>query len=271
MLVPREDQPAEAAVNTRLEAIETATLHEIEAELPEAKRRLVVPEIGAQDHAHELVSQARGVAVAMLEAPIHHAPDDETVQVRVGEHDRRRAGDQHLERGALVGIGQQRQVDELLDRARPQLSPHAIVLLADQLVRRPRGPVDTDALQVLEAHLEGVLEPVEGREERYLQADDVREIREVTSAARRRREPLLRSDGVAGEELALGAMKLEGKGERVAALPAALFQERAPAARYVSADAWAVDRIARLPARRSSSAVRSRSASDEISAAPRLS
>src|ERR1700722_20670864 len=89
VLRPRIDEVAKGHVDTGFEAVEAATLDQLEAELPEAEPRRVVVEIGARDHAEPDVSETRGATVAVLEADVGHAAQDQAEQVVIREQGRR--------------------------------------------------------------------------------------------------------------------------------------------------------------------------------------
>ena len=71
------DHLREAEVDARLEAQRPALLHQIEAQLAEAERRSVVVEVRSQHLAEQHVGLGRTVAVAVLEAEVDGARDDE--------------------------------------------------------------------------------------------------------------------------------------------------------------------------------------------------
>src|SRR5712671_6380840 len=113
-------------------------LHQVQTELPEAEPGSVIAETVPDEHAQTDVGKARSVAVAVLQAEVRHPADDEPEQVLVGPQDCRQAGVEDIHGGAQLGVGHQRQIDELLDRATPDLAPEALVFLPDLLLRRAR-------------------------------------------------------------------------------------------------------------------------------------
>ena len=78
-LRPGHDMVPENQVDARLEAIQPALCREIEAKLTKAERRLVIAELRAQHGADNGVGIARRVVIAMLQAEIRHAADDDAV------------------------------------------------------------------------------------------------------------------------------------------------------------------------------------------------
>src|SRR5206468_10666346 len=136
--------------HTALEATQATLVHQIQAELPETEPRPVIAETGAEEHAQGDVGDARCVAVAMFQAEVRHPADDEAEQILVGKQGWRQYGGEHVQRGAPLGVRHQGQIDELLDRAIPDLAPDALVFSLDLLLRRVRGPSDTDVPEIVE-------------------------------------------------------------------------------------------------------------------------
>ena len=87
-LRPGHDMVPENQVDARLEAIQPTLGREIKAELAKAERRLVIAELRAQHGADNGVGVARRVVIAMLQAKIRHAADDDAVQILVGKQSR---------------------------------------------------------------------------------------------------------------------------------------------------------------------------------------
>ena len=75
----------ETEVSPGLETEQPALLNQINGKLAEAKPRWVIAEPRAEEHADPAIGVARSVTVAVLEAEIRHATDDETMQIVVGE------------------------------------------------------------------------------------------------------------------------------------------------------------------------------------------
>src|SRR6266404_4366362 len=62
--------------------IEAEFVHQIAAKLAKLEGRLVIVEVESEDHGHQGIGVARGVAVPMLQADIHHPQDDELEHTR---------------------------------------------------------------------------------------------------------------------------------------------------------------------------------------------
>ena len=163
----------------------------------------------------------------MFQAKIRHPADDEAEQILVGKQGWRQDGGEDVHGGAPLGVRHQRQVDELLDRATPDLAPDALVFALDLLSRWMRGPSDTEVPEIVETCLDGAVAAAEGREELLPQPGDGGEVHEPPGAVGQHQESLFSCGECTGQELALGALKLQREGECSASLPAVLRQQRA--------------------------------------------
>ncbi|HJX20987.1 MAG TPA: hypothetical protein VJ454_08345, partial [Steroidobacteraceae bacterium] len=77
-LRPGKDVVTEEQVDPGLEAIQPELRHEVEAELTKAEPSLVIAEQPSQHGAEDGIRAARSVGVAMLQAEIGHAAEDDT-------------------------------------------------------------------------------------------------------------------------------------------------------------------------------------------------
>ena len=75
-------------------------------------------------------------------------------QILVGEHGRRHDRGEDVHGRAPDRIGHQRQVNQRLNRAVPDLLPDPLVFPPDLVLRRVRRPRDADAPQIVESHLD---------------------------------------------------------------------------------------------------------------------
>ena len=104
----------------------------------------------ASDHAKQCIGEARPIAVATLEAEIDRSADDQGLEVSIRKPCRRKDPVQHIERREGYRVAHQRQLDELLDGAAPELGPDPLVFASHVLVGRMRRPVDADPSEVVE-------------------------------------------------------------------------------------------------------------------------
>src|SRR5882724_1373028 len=116
MSCPWHDDISERHIGTGLEARQSAFFDQFIAEPTKSKAVLVVAETRSGDDAKPDIGEARPVAVAMLEAEVGHAANDEGSQVLIGKQCRRHHLGQNIESGEGVRIVHQGQVNELLDR-----------------------------------------------------------------------------------------------------------------------------------------------------------
>ena len=65
--------------------MQTALFDQRIPEPAELETTLIIIEVGPGDHAKEHISEARSVAIAVLETEIHHSADYERKQTRVGK------------------------------------------------------------------------------------------------------------------------------------------------------------------------------------------
>jgi hypothetical protein len=94
------------------------------------------------------------------------------------------------------------------------------------LVRRGmRRPANTTPLKVFKAYLHAAVAPIQGRVQRQPQARHGGDVDEVCGAARKHDEAFFRRRQIGGEQLALGLMVLDRKGELVLPLPTVLGQQ----------------------------------------------
>src|SRR5437016_5815196 len=171
-LRPGKQAAPEDQADAALEQTQAAMLHKVQAELSEAEAGRVVAETMAEEHAETDVGEARSVAVPMFQAEVCHPADDEAEEILVGPQGRRQDCVEDVHGAAQFGFRHQRQIDELLDRATPDLAPDTLVFLLDLLLRRLRGPLDTRLPQIVEACLDSAAAPAERCEQLFLQPRD---------------------------------------------------------------------------------------------------
>ncbi len=85
---PWHDDISEIHVRARLEVLQSVLLDQIVAEPTESRSCVVVAEARSGYDGKPYVSEARAVAVTMLEAEIHHAANDERAQILVATRPR---------------------------------------------------------------------------------------------------------------------------------------------------------------------------------------
>jgi hypothetical protein len=100
-------------------------------------------------------------------------------------------------------IAHQRQVDEFLYRAAPDLLPYPIIFSLDLVRYRTRRPVNTAPLEVFKADLHAAVASIQGRVQRQPQARYGGDVDEVSGAMRKHDEPFFRRRQIGGQQLAL--------------------------------------------------------------------
>ena len=98
----------------------------------------------AQRHGQAIHRRSTTVAVAVLEAEIDRPADDQARKILVGEQGGCHELGQNDRASRASRIAHQGQIDELLDRAAPELRPDPRVFAARFLVGRMRRPVDAE-------------------------------------------------------------------------------------------------------------------------------
>src|SRR5712672_2785400 len=109
---PRQDETSEAHIGPGLEALQSVPFDEVMAELAEAV---------SGDHTKPNVGKARAVTVATLEAEIDRPKDDQGKQLRIRMQARRPDLGQNVHRREGCRVTHQRQLDQILAHAAPEL------------------------------------------------------------------------------------------------------------------------------------------------------
>jgi hypothetical protein len=113
-----------------------------------------------------------------------------------------------VHRRARNRIGHSREVDQRLDRAVTDLSPHPLVFQPRLPLRRVRRPRVADVAQIVEGRLDGAIAPIRSYEELHPQPGDGGQIGKSSGTASQFGQARLRFRQCAGQELALGAVEL---------------------------------------------------------------
>ena len=212
-------------VHAGAETVEPMLFHQVEPEPAEAKPGLVVPEVRPQHAAQPRISEARSVAVAVLQAEGRHPTDDEAEKIQVREQGRRGEDREHVHGRTPVRIAHQRQIEQRLDRARVEPLPQVVIFLPDVIRRGTQRPVAVDPLQVIAPHRDGAVAQVQRRIEIDAHASDGRRVDDGLCASRQHGEVLSRQRQLPGQILALRLVELEFEHEPVAFFPSALRQQ----------------------------------------------
>ena len=111
----------------------------------------------------QYIDAARSVAVAALEAEIDRSAGDQGKQVRIRIECRWPDLGQNVQRRKRRRVAHQRQFDQRLDRAAPELRPDPLVLASRFLFRRMWRPVDAKMPEVVKTDGNGAAALIEGR------------------------------------------------------------------------------------------------------------
>jgi hypothetical protein len=170
MFGPGQNDIAKIHIDSGLEPRQSASFDQVIAELTEAVCRLIVAKAGARDDAKVGIGDARSVAVAAVEAEIDRSAGDQGKQVRIRIECRRPDLGQNLQRRQRCRVAHQRQLDQSLDRAAPELRPDPLVFALRLLFRRMRRPVDAEMPEVVETDGNSTAAPIKGRVQIYAEA-----------------------------------------------------------------------------------------------------
>src|SRR6185295_1805004 len=138
-----------------------ALLHQVQTELPEAEPGPEILEARPEEVGEPGVGEARSVAVAVLQAEVRQSAGHKEEEILVGQRGWRQGRGKDVHGRARLGVRHQRQMNEILNRATPDLAPEALVFSLDLLLRRVRGPSDADAPEIVETGLHGAVAPAE--------------------------------------------------------------------------------------------------------------
>src|ERR1700730_13348727 len=127
---PGQNDIAKVHIDPGPETRQFASFDQVIAEPTEAVCRLVVAKAGARDYAEVGIGDARSVAVAALEAEIDRSAGDQGNQVRIRIECRWPDLGQNVQRREGCRVAHQRQLDQILDRAAPELRPDPLVFAA---------------------------------------------------------------------------------------------------------------------------------------------
>src|ERR1700738_4413837 len=180
---PRQDETSEAHIGPGLEALQSVPFEQVMAEPAEAICRLIVAEARSGDHAKPNVGEARAVTVATLEAEIDRPTNDQGKQLRIRMQARRPDLGQNVHRPEGCRVAHQRQLDQILDHAAPELGPDPLVFASRFLVFRMRRPVDAQMSEVIEPDGNGAAALIESRVQIYPQASDRSSFYRICGAA----------------------------------------------------------------------------------------
>src|SRR5260370_26597633 len=169
---PRQDETSEAHIGPGLEALQSVPFDQVMAEPAEAVCRLIVAEARSGDHAKPNVGEARAVTVATLEAEIDRPTDDQGKQVRIRMQARRPDLGQNVHRRKGCRAAHQRQLDQILDHAAPELRPDPLVFASRFVLLRMCRPVDAQMSELIEPDGNVASALMSGRVQTSVQAAD---------------------------------------------------------------------------------------------------
>src|SRR5271165_3845284 len=121
MFRPWHDVVSEASVGPGLETLQAAFIDQFVAETTESKSGLVVAEVRSSYDTKPYVGEARTVTVPPLQAEIDRPTDGQGKKVRIRKQCRRHDLGQNIQSRERCRVAHQGQLNELLNRAAPEL------------------------------------------------------------------------------------------------------------------------------------------------------
>ena len=144
----------------------------------------------------------------MLQTEVRHSSDHEAPKILVGEMGGSLDCRENVKSGPAGLVGHRGQIDERFDLSIAKVLPDPLVLLTYLVLRRVRRPVNPNAPQVFEAHLDSTVTTTQGSVKVRLQARDSGAVDEVRGMALQHRQPFFRRCEITGQKLALRPAKL---------------------------------------------------------------
>src|SRR6266702_8292863 len=220
MSLPGQDDISEQRIDTRAEALQSALLDQIMAELTKSQYcAAVVAEKRTGNHGKPQIGNARGVAVAVLEAEIHHPANDKGRKIVVAVVCRYEDFVQDVDGVEDIRVGHQRQVKEFVDISASELRPDPIVLPHYFLAGRAHRPIGAAVPQVFESDFDSAVVPIQSGVKRHTQTCDERDIVSAFGTLRQHQKPIFRRSHVNAQQFALGHMRFDSEDEIVLSVP----------------------------------------------------
>src|SRR5262249_5670454 len=146
----------ENQVRPRLQAPQPALFGQLIAEPAEPIRCVIITETTGGD-CQPFIGEARRVTVAPLQADTGAATRNQGCKVGVGGEGRRGELVENAQRGERGPVGQERKIDQILERPTAKLRSNPVVLSFRVLVARMRRPIDAYMPQVVETQTNGAV------------------------------------------------------------------------------------------------------------------
>src|SRR6266849_3482120 len=224
---PGHDDISENRIRTRAEALQSTLLDQVIAELTKSQCcAAVVAEKRTGNHCKPQIGNARGVAVAVLEAEIHHPANDKGRKIVVAVVCRYYDFVQDVHGVEDIRVGHQRQVKEFVDFSASELRPDPIVLPHYFLARWVHRPIGAAVPEVFESYLNTAFVLVQSGVKRHTQTCDERDIVSAFGTLRQHQKPIFRRSLVSGQQFTLGHIRFDSEDEIVRFGPGLIGQQR---------------------------------------------
>src|SRR5229473_4776253 len=225
---PGHDDISENRIHTRAEALQSTLLDQVIAELTKSQYcAAVVAEKRTRNHGEPQIGNARAVAVAVLEAEIHHPANDKGRKIVVAVVRRHDDFVQDVHGVEDIRVGHQRQVKEFLGFSASELRPDPIVLPHYFLASRVHRPIGAAVPEVFESYLDTAVALTQNFAKRHTQTCDERDIESAFGTLRQHQKPIFRRSHVSAQQFTLGHMRFDSEDEIVLFVPS-LFGQQCP-------------------------------------------
>src|SRR6266849_7585116 len=217
---PGHDDVSENRIHTRAEALQSALLDQVIAELTKSHCcAAVVAEKRTGNHGKPQIGNARAVAVAVLEAEIHHPANDKGRKIVVAVVRRYDDFVQDVHGVEDIRVGHQRQVKEFVDLSASELRPDPIVLSHDFLASRVHRPIGAAVPQIFQSDLHTAVALTRSGVKHHTQNCDERNIVSAFGTLRQNQKPIFRCSHVSAQQFTPGRMVFDSEDEIVLFVP----------------------------------------------------
>src|SRR5215813_13648412 len=141
-------------------------MHQLVANLGKPESCFIVSETRSSEGTEMHVSEARCVAVPVLQAEVDHPTGVESPEVGIDVHRRCRDREKDLQKVEHILVGRHRQVQEVFDWSASQQRPDTVVFFEDLFTTWVRRPIRTETSEVFKKHLDAAIEAIQGGADR---------------------------------------------------------------------------------------------------------
>src|SRR5271165_3107675 len=158
------DDERENLKRSRLEALKFRLLRKLTTQARKSKTSGIVAEMRPGEYSKLPIGDTRGVAVALLKTEIDGSAGCQDKQIEIARRPERRGCEfyQNVDCRDRCRVIHRMQLNEVLDRAPPELGPDSLVFAACFLHCRMRRPVDPQCSEIVETDGYGAVGLING-------------------------------------------------------------------------------------------------------------